>query len=132
MKKINIKLLALLFFLISILFVTCENNFENVIDDDRIIGTWHRKNYIENGVTIAEQDSIVYHFIDDGRMKILYFSNQSASQPDEDYQFDFQGGILRYWNSNINVSEEKQVYFYGAKMRIQVYPNYFYELTKIF
>ncbi len=132
MKRNTGKFPGLIILLILIGIIACENNYQNIIDDERILGTWHRKSYIENGITTDEQDSIVYHFLDDGRMKVRYFSTQTASPPDEDYQFDFQEGILRYWNSDFNVSEENQVYFYGSRMRIQVYQNYYYELIKLF
>ncbi len=132
MKKRLLKIHNIVFLFIIILSVSCENDFENVIDDERIYGTWHRKSYVENGIIINEQDSIVYHFMNNGNMKIRYFSDQSASQPDVDFQFDLQLGILRYWNSDMNVSEEKQIYFNGSKLKIHLYPNYYYELTKIF
>ena len=132
MEKGLFKIFNIVSLLIIIFLVSCQSNYENVVDDERIYGTWHRKSYIENGITINESDSIVYHFLNNGNMKIRYFAVQNASPPDEDYQFDFQLGVLRYWNSDINVSEEKQVNFYGSKMRIQLYSNYYYELSKIF
>ena len=47
------------------------------------------------------------------------------------YDFNFQGGILRYWNNDLNVSEASPVTFLDSKMRIEMYTSYFYELTKI-
>ncbi len=120
-------------FLFSAIFLSCSNNYENPIDDNRIIGTWHRKNYIENGVTVPEQDSIVYHFLNDGRMIVKYYANQAASQPDDNYQFDLQNNVLRYWNSDYNVSEVKTINFTGdSEFRIKMYDNYYYDLLKIF
>ena len=120
-------------FLFSAIFFSCSNNYENPIDDTRIIGTWHRKYYIENGVTVPEQDSIVYHFLDDGRMIVKYYANQAASHPDDNYQFDLQDNVLRYWNSDYNVSEVKTINFIGdSEFRIKMYDNYYYDLLKIF
>ena len=125
------KLVLLLILMLSIL--SCDKSYENPIDDTRIIGTWHRKNYIENGTTIAEQDSIVYHFLADGRMIVKYYSSLTASQPDDNYQFDLQNDTLRYWNSDYNVSEVKTINFISdTEFRIKMYNNYYYDLFKIY
>jgi len=121
-------------YLIAIIFLTvsCDSTYENIIDDPQIIGTWHRYSYTESGVESAENDSIVYHFINDGRLIIKYYADQGASLPDENYQFDLQNGILRYWNADLNVSAEKEITISGSLLRIKMYSNFYYNLDKIF
>jgi hypothetical protein len=119
-------------FLLLFVFQSCDNNFENVIDDPNIIGTWHRYSYTEAGVEYQESDSIVYHFINDGRLIIKYFSDTGASPPDENYEVDLQEGILRYWNADYNVSEAKEVNLTESTLRIKMYSNLYYNLKKLF
>ncbi len=128
----KIKSLLIVFITLTALF-SCNTEYENPIDDTRIIGTWHQKNYIENNITIAESDSIVYHFLEDGRMIIKYYADWTASQPDQNYEFDLQNGVLRYWNLNDNVSEIHDVTFAGnSELKIKKYSSYFLQLFKVF
>ncbi|MBT3208203.1 MAG: hypothetical protein HN704_03565 [Bacteroidetes bacterium] len=125
------KIPILIIFFAAIFVVCCENSFENPIDDDRIIGSWHRKYKVENGIETQFQDSIVHIFLPEGNLIIRYYPELGASIPDENYQFDLQNGVLRYWNMDINVSEENELTFLGSSMQIQIYPNMYYRLFKI-
>ena len=119
--------------LISIFLLTnCDNNYENIIDNEQIFGTWHRYSYTESGIETIENDSIIYHFINDGRLIIKYFPKQGASPPDDNYEFDYQDGTLRYWNTDYNVSVESETTVSGSTMRINMYSNFYYNLSKLF
>ena len=118
--------------LLVVLTISCDGKYENVIDDSRIIGTWHRYSYTDSGTEVIETDSIVYHFLNDGRLIIKYFASQGASQPDDNFQFDLNEGILRYWNADYNIGEEKEIFLTESTLRIKMYPNYFYNLRKLF
>ena len=129
MKK-NIFYLSIFIFT-AILAISCDNNFQNPIDDDRIIGSWHRKYKVENGIETQFEDSIIHIFLPEGSLIIRYYPLFAAAIPDENYQFDLQNNILRYWNMDINVSEEKEISFIGSSLRINMYPNMYYKLIKI-
>ncbi len=127
--KITIKLFLVTLLLAGLYACDAETP---AIDDTRIFGGWHLQTIIEDGLTSTPQDSILYIFSEDGIMQIKTFRTSSASPADLVNSYSLENGTLRYWNYDYNVNEEKQIYFNGNYLTIQMYTNTRYNLSQIF
>lgn len=90
------------------------------------------KTIVENGLSTSPTDSIVYIFSTEGTMQIKSYNIYTASPADQVYTYSLQESILRYWNFDYNVNEEKNIYLSDNKIQLSMYSNTIYHLNRLF